>query len=248
MALTTCKICGNRSSATAKDCPYCKGMPALVKCEMAVIVLFLIAMMIIVKHIPQQPIPQQLAVQEASASGVLFNIPRLAGKTQAEVETLLGEPVFCAKSEFALNCSYQENEIEIVFIDGKADWITVNGVFLSPSYRQKIEGKTKAETLALLGDPDFCIKAKSTLHCSFKDGDVSVEFFDGKADEITVRGSLGRAAYGKDTLAMLGLPVKDATFSNKQVMRWENIPGLLGVTLYSAGNNASLATIKVKTK
>lgn len=250
MALTICKACGNRISATAQDCPYCAKMPAIVKAEIAVLVLFLMALMVTVKHIPQNPTVQQLAAQEAEsiAAWALFNIPKIAGKTEEEVEALLGEPVFCAQSESARNCSFKENEIEIVFIDGKADWITVYGAFRSPAYHQKIEGKTKAEALALLGDPAYCVKAKSALHCAFRDGDVSVEFIDGKVDEITVKGSLGKAAFSKDALALLGLPVKDASFSNKNVMRWENISGLLSVTLHSEGSAVSLATVKVKTK
>jgi hypothetical protein len=220
-------------------------MSSFIKYPIAVLALFFILMTVDAKDIPQNPTTEQPAV-----AGVLFDIPKLAGKTQAEVEALLGEPVFCAKSESALNCSFQEDEIEIVFIDGKADWITVNGAFRSPSYSQKVEGKTKAEALALLGDPDFCVKAKSALHCSFKDGDVSVsvEFIDGKVSEATVKGSLGNAPYSKETLAMLGLAVKDATFSNEHVMRWENIPGLLSVMLHSEGKTVSVATIKVKTK
>lgn len=255
MALTTCKVCNNKFNATAEDCPYCSKMPSIVKCEIAVLIVLLMALMIIVKHIPQNPpIRQSPAIKQASAqeaesaAEIVFNIPKLAGKTEAEVETLLGESVFCAKSESALNCSYRENEIEIVFIDGKADWITIYSAFRSPSYHQKIEGKTKAEALKLLGDPVYCVKAKSALHCAFREGDVSVEFIDGKADGIIVKGNLSRASYSKDTLAMLGLPVKDAAFSNKNVMRWENIPGLLSVTLHSEGNAVSLVTVKAKTK
>ncbi|HEY8096105.1 MAG TPA: hypothetical protein VIE65_08425 [Methylobacter sp.] len=250
MALMICKVCGNRISATAQGCPYCAKMPALVKVEIAVIVLFLMALMATVKHIPQNPTAKQIAVQEAEsiAVGALFNIPKIAGKTEAEVEALLGEPVFCAQSESTRNCSFKENEIEVVFIDGKADWITIYGAFQSPAYHQQIEGKTKAEALALLGDPAYCVMAKSALHCAFREGDVSVEFIDGKVDEITVKGSLGNAAFGKDALALLGLPVKDAAFSNKNVMRWENISGLLSVTLHSAGTAVSLVTVKAKTK
>lgn len=255
MALITCKVCGNRMSATAPDCSYCTKMPCIVKCEIVVLIVFFVALMIVVKHIPrnpsiqQTPAVQQPAAQETeSAEGAVFNIPKLAGKTETEVETLLGESVFCAKSESALNCSYRENEIEVVFIGGKADWITVYSAFRSPAYHQKIEGKTKAEALKLLGDPVFCMKAKSALHCAFRDGDVNVEFINEKVDEITVKGSLSRASYSKNTLAMLGLPVKDATFSNKNVMRWENIPGLLSVTLHSEGNAVSLVTVKAKTK
>lgn len=251
MALTTCKACSHQISATAEDCPYCAKMPLIVKCEIAVLIVLFVALMIIVRHIPRSSPIKHPSVQEQEAEStaeVLFNIPKLAGKTEVEVETLLGESVFCAKSESSLNCSYRENEIEVVFIDGKADWITVYGAFRSPSYHQKIEGKTKAETLKLLGDPVYCVKAKSALQCAFREGDVSVEFTDGKVDGIIVKGDLSRASYSKDTLAVLGLPVKDATFSNKNVMRWENIPGLLSVTLHSQGNAVSLVTVKAKTK
>lgn len=252
MALTTCRVCGNRISATAKDCSNCEKMPFIVKCEIVVLILFFVALMIVVNHIPrnqQSPaIPQPSAQEAESAEGIVFNIPMLAGKTETEVETLLGESVFCAKSESALNCSYRENEIEVVFIGGKADWITVYSAFRSPSYHQKIEGKTKADALKLLGDPTFCMKAKSALHCAFRDGDVIVEFIDEKVDEIIVKGNLSRASYSKDTLAMLGLPIKDATFSNKNVMRWENIAGLLSVTLHSEGNAVSFVAVKAKTK
>ncbi|MGR9014682.1 MAG: hypothetical protein ACU83U_13670 [Gammaproteobacteria bacterium] len=219
-----------------------------VKREIVILVLFSIVMMTGFKHIPQKPPAGKVHVQEAaSAVEVLFDIPKIAGKTEAEVEVLLGEPVFCSKSGATINCSYRDNEIEIVFIDGKADWITVYGTFRSPSYHQEIVGKTKAEALKLLGEPAFCVKSKSAMHCAFREGDVSVEFIDGKVDEITVKGNLGKAAYSKDTLAMLGLPVKDAVYSNKKVMRWENISGLLGVTLHAAGNNVSVVTIKAKT-
>ncbi len=255
MALKTCKVCGNKINAKAKDCPYCalaeKEMPAFVKVEIAALALFLIVMMVVAKNIPQNPAAQRPAAEQAaSAAGVLFDIPKLAGKTEAEVEALLGEPVACSLAKSARNCSFRENEIEIVFIDGKADWITINGTFRSPSYSQELEGKTKVEILKLLGDPIFCVrtKSRSALNCSFKDGDVSVEFIDGKVAESSVRGELGKAPYGKDALLRLGLPVKDPTFSNEKVMRWENIPGILSVTLHSDGGAVSLATIKVKTK
>lgn len=259
MALKTCKVCGNKINAKAKDCRYCarteKEKRAFVKYEIAALVLLFIFMMAVARNIPQnlpvEPAAEQPAAEQAASSvGSLFDIPKIVGKTQSEVEVLLGEPVFCAKSESALNCSFKENEVDIVFIDGKADWITVNGTFRNPAYSQELEGKTKAEILKLLGDPVFCVrtKSKSALNCSFKDGNVSVEFIDGQAVESSVTGMLGKAPYSKDTLAMLGLPVKDATFSNEHVMRWDNIPGFLSVTLHSEGGMVSLATVKMKTK
>lgn len=259
MALKICKVCGNRINAKAKKCRYCaltkQEMPVFVKYEIAALVLLFVVMMAAARNVPQlhpvEPSAAQPVVQEpAPPAGMLFNIPKIAGKTQAEVEVLLGEPVFCSKAESVLNCSFQDNEIDIVFIDGKADWITVNGTFRNPSYSQKLEGKTKAEILKLLGDPVFCVrtKSKSALNCSFKDGNVSVEFIDGKVEEVNVKGSLGKAPYSKDTLELLGLQAKDATFSNERVMRWDNIQGLLSVTLYSEEGIVSLATVKAKTK
>ncbi|MGZ5006875.1 MAG: hypothetical protein ACXWFI_03330 [Methylobacter sp.] len=253
MALTICKACGNSIGAKAKDCTYCalikKKKSIFIAFQIAALLLFLIVMAVAVNSAPQKlPVEQPAVQQPAPSAKALFDIPAIAGKTEAEVESLLGEPVFCAKSESSLNCSFRENEIEIVFIDGKADWITVNSAFRSPSDWRKIEGKTKAETLKLLGEPVFCVKSKSGLHCAFKDGNVSVEFIDGKVDELVVKGKLAEAAYSKDSLALLGLPVKEALFSNKQVMRWENIAGLASVTLHAVGDRVSFVTIKVKTK
>ena len=224
-------------------------MPAFVKYELAVLLLFFIATLMFAENIPQNPPAEQTVVQQTEPSvEALFDIPKIAGKTENEVEALLGEPVFCAKPEATLNCAFKENEIEIVFIDGKADWITVYSTFRNPSYRQKLEGKTKTEVLKLLGDPVFCAKSKSSLHCSFLSGEVNVEFIGEKVEEVVVKGNLGAAPYSKDILAMLGLPVKDATFSNNHVMRWENIAGLLSVTLHSEGGAVSLVAIKAKSK
>lgn len=250
MVLTTCKTCGKRISATAQNCPYCTKMPIWVKCEAAVVAILLTTLMMVAGQVPRYPTAKQIAEQEAAAlaAGALINIPQLAGKNQAEVEALLGEAVFCAQSESNLNCTYQENEIEIVFIDGKADWISIYGTFRSAPYSQQLKGKEKAEVLKLFGDPMYCAKAKAALRCAFRDGDVGVEFIGDKIDEVTVKGRLGKAAFGKETLALLGLPAKEPTFANKHVLRWENIPGLVGLTMRSEDNIVALVTVKVKTK
>jgi len=56
MALTTCNLCGNHISSTAKkDCPVCAEMSAVVKGEIVVLMLFFVVLMVVVKHIPQNP-------------------------------------------------------------------------------------------------------------------------------------------------------------------------------------------------
>ncbi|MBM3263054.1 MAG: hypothetical protein FJY97_06460 [candidate division Zixibacteria bacterium] len=121
----------------------------------------------------------------ALAGEVLADIPAIATKSQAEVAKLLGSPTSQSKSKYGAKCVYSKGAIEIVFINGKADWITVY---------------------------------------------------------------LPNASYSKEALAFLKLPVKSPTFSNANVIRWTNLPGLLEVSIFPSGNKVDYEYIKVKTK
>ncbi|MBO2582757.1 hypothetical protein [Shewanella algae] len=61
-------------------------------------------------------------------SSTLIDVSKVAGKTQDQVTELLGQPTNCSKSKYGQKCSYSVAETEIVFIKGKADWITVEGI------------------------------------------------------------------------------------------------------------------------
>jgi len=127
-----------------------------------------------------------LSPKKSSARYESIDIPKIAGKSQSVVEKLLGKPTYCEKSKYGVKCYYSQGDTEIIFIKGKADWITVN--------------------------------------------------------------EMGDAKYNKKSLALLGLPVKNPSFSNKHVMRWNNLQGLHEVYLFPAGNKIFYAYIKVKTK
>ena len=58
----------------------------------------------------------------------VVDITQVAGKTESEVSTYLGDPTSCANSKHGNKCQYTKGEMEIVFIGGKADWITVEGI------------------------------------------------------------------------------------------------------------------------
>jgi len=64
----------------------------------------------------------------ASFSSALIDVMSIVGKTQVQIADILGTPTGCSKSKYGQKCSYAKAEIEIVFIKGKADWITIEGI------------------------------------------------------------------------------------------------------------------------
>ncbi|WP_420429088.1 SPOR domain-containing protein [Kordiimonas sp.] len=59
---------------------------------------------------------------------VVVDVMKIAGKTEKEVTAYLGEPLSCAAIKCGPKCVYAKGETEIVFVDGKADWITVDAM------------------------------------------------------------------------------------------------------------------------
>lgn len=85
---------------------------------------------------PEQakPIPANKEVTTAIAPAVLIvDIPKLVGQSREDVRTQLGEPTSCEEVKPARvgpspKCIYKGDTVEVVFIAGKADWITVGGL------------------------------------------------------------------------------------------------------------------------
>lgn len=68
---------------------------------------------------------------ESASKTTTLNIPAVAGKSASEVAKILGEPTSTettrARGRSYPKSSYHAGAVEIVFVDGKADWITVFG-------------------------------------------------------------------------------------------------------------------------
>jgi hypothetical protein len=62
------------------------------------------------------------------AADVVIDIPSIVGKTKSEVSALIGKPTSCGSSKYGKKCQFEVGDTEIVFINGKADWITVEGL------------------------------------------------------------------------------------------------------------------------
>ena len=64
----------------------------------------------------------------AANADPVIDVLKVAGKSQKEVASLLGAPSSCSKSKYGTKCQYKKGETEAVFIRGKADWITIEGI------------------------------------------------------------------------------------------------------------------------
>ena len=53
-------------------------------------------------------------------------LPRILLKSQKEVSAVLGKPERCSKVKWGDECFYRNSQVEIIYIKGKADWITYN--------------------------------------------------------------------------------------------------------------------------
>lgn len=60
-----------------------------------------------------------------AAEGGVVDVKALAGRSFDQVAALLGAPSDCEQALHSRRCSYAQAPVEIVFIDGRADWMTV---------------------------------------------------------------------------------------------------------------------------
>ena len=107
-----------------------------------------------------------------------------------------------------------------------------------------------------IGAPQECKLKPAGFTCIYDRGETEVVYnyeanLQGprairQAITFTIN-NMGTVRYGKDALAALGLPVMPPTFSNANVMRWEQtIPGIHEVSLFPAGDLIFYAYIMVK--
>lgn len=109
------------------------------------------------------------------AGEVVIDVPALVGKSKADVAKIIGEPTSCGSSKYGEKCQFKKAEAEIVFIKGKADWITVEGIDDKPF---------SDETIQLLGfkkqSPSF--SNSFTKRWEPLQGLISVSLFKGSSN------------------------------------------------------------------
>ena len=82
----------------------------------------------------QSPTPGQSesAPKPSPKITAVVDIPSIAGKSQEQVAAVLGEPKSCENIRQGKKCFYQPGDTKVVFISGKADWITINALDSAP--------------------------------------------------------------------------------------------------------------------
>lgn len=110
----------------------------------------------------------------------------------------------------------------------------------------KLAGSTMDEAAAMLGLPEDVAKTKYGSKAIYLNGQIEIVFINELADWITVSG-FGTAGFSRLALLRLALPPNKPTFSSNNVLRWQNIPGLIEVSLFRIGKAVDYAYIKAHT-
>jgi hypothetical protein len=63
----------------------------------------------------------------AAMAGTLIDLTKIAGKDARQVAQILGASK-CSKIKYGPKCEYRNGGIEVVFIGGIADWITISNL------------------------------------------------------------------------------------------------------------------------
>lgn len=72
-----------------------------------------------------KPVQPPIAQQATPFPKPVLNVPELAAQPPGVVAQQLGEPLNCEASKYGKSCTYRD-KTEVVFINDRADWITVN--------------------------------------------------------------------------------------------------------------------------
>lgn len=75
----------------------------------------------------------------AALAEPIVDVSKIAGKTAVEVTKVLGKPSGQEKTKYGPKILYKGGKIEVVFIGGKADWLTVSGMESVPFTANAIE-------------------------------------------------------------------------------------------------------------
>ncbi|WP_020560490.1 hypothetical protein [Thiofilum flexile] len=106
-----------------------------------------------------------------------LDIPQIVLSSKADVDRLLGTASHCEKVKYGNKCYYQPMSTEIVFIDGKADWITVNNL------ESAVYDKSALKLMGLEPmEPD--ISNESVIAWKNKQGLLEVLLFPASANKV----------------------------------------------------------------
>lgn len=137
-----------------------------------------------------EPAPPAAAPEAPSPpeSDVVLDIPAIAGKAEAAIAEELGEPESCSSVKQGRLCAYRGGNVEVVFIDGKADWITIYGADAPSPDHVALDGRVEPAALARLGLPSGTATSSplALLFTGTVAGTVGVSLFNVSLNDDTL--------------------------------------------------------------
>jgi hypothetical protein len=109
-----------------------------------------------------------------------------------------------------------------------------------------IAGHGKDAVRDALGEPQRCEPAEFSERCRY--GNAEITYIGGKADWITVPLGYESRPLLPETLAVLGLPVREPDEVNEHENIWHDLAGYREVRLVGGDQGAIYARIKVATR
>jgi len=131
--------------------------------------------------------------QTKPAASSVVNLPGIAGKTMAEVEAVLGKAESTEKANpSGTPCKenpcdkafYQSGKFEILFINGKSDWITINNLSDHELSENNIELLGLPRSAPAFNNPAITIRWEAV------EGIKTISFFNngsGKIDYVNIK-------------------------------------------------------------
>ena len=69
-----------------------------------------------------------LLLQMNRADAAAINVLDIVGKDQESVARIIGEPASCKQTYQGVSCRYPDNNLEVVFINDRADWMLLDNL------------------------------------------------------------------------------------------------------------------------
>ncbi len=112
---------------------------------------------------------------------------------------------------------------------------------------KKVAGKTAKEVNNVLGTPSQTETVKQGIKRFYMKGAIEVVFINDKADWIAVTPTK-KTQFSKASLGELGLPVKEPTFSNQHILKWEPYDDYRSISIFPGPNGIDYMYVMTKTK
>lgn len=142
MSLVACRECGAQVSVRADKCPNC-GSNSFSKITLVtniiidilkIVPILIIAYFLVDRFFFTDSPPQSLVEPKSTEAKTVYqpiiSIPSIAMRDQPTVEKIIGSAASCENIKYGRKCNYRNHgfNIDVVFINGKADWIAVNNL------------------------------------------------------------------------------------------------------------------------